>query len=147
MPAFDRELAAPARGSRLVPLALFAAFALFYSLTWSGKYFHDSVAFLRRVEAGELVYYHVAYLPVCQLARGILGRLLGWDAERAMATVSVLAGAGAVSLGYLLGRRATGDARVALVASIAVGLAPVLWFGASPTRSTSSPRWARRRER
>ncbi|MFQ5504160.1 MAG: hypothetical protein ACE5F1_05080 [Planctomycetota bacterium] len=108
---------------------LFLCAAALYTLTWSGRYFHDGALFAELFDQGHLLFYHTAYLPLAELLYRLLDLCGDPERETALRVLSVLSAAGAVTVSAALVARILGRNRAALFAGAVFALAPPIWFG------------------
>ncbi len=94
-------------------------------------YWSDAKFMILWIENGRWLFYHLAYLPLGQIARLTLGRMLAWDAEETLFIVSAASGALAVALFYRACGRAGIHGWTRLLATAVLGTAPVVWFYAT----------------
>ncbi|MEX1025009.1 MAG: hypothetical protein WD226_08020 [Planctomycetota bacterium] len=123
------SLGAPGRDA-VVAAALFVVAVVLYATTWSGIYFHDAIMFLGLVDQGELLWFHLAYLPLCAGLTRVF-ELFGGNAESAMKWLSIVSGAGVVAGTFALVKGDTQRRDVALTVALAVLVAPSIWFGST----------------
>jgi hypothetical protein len=111
-------------------LALAAALALavgaLYALTFQTRWYGDGPGLASIHALGlEERYYHVLYLPLCDLVQRVLG---GDDPFRVVRLMSVVPMALGIGLGYLVLRACAAPRAGTLVALAALALAPSTWF-------------------
>ena len=116
-------------------LGLFLASAALYTLTWSGRYFHDGGLFAQMFEDGLLVWHHVLYLPTGEAIHWVVSLFAETRREFALEVLSIGSAAGALTLSarlvesLLAWAGAPRQGRAFWIAVLILGVAPSYWFG------------------
>ncbi len=117
-------LAPTARDWGVAALIALAAGVL-YALTFQTRWFGDGPGLARMHASGSTGYYHLLYLPACDVLEGAFGLADPFGALRLLSILPAALGAGLV---YLVARACAAPPIGALLALALLVLAPSLWF-------------------
>lgn len=116
---------------------LVMAALILYLVTLQAALFNDGIFFVDRLEAGELLFNHLLYLPLVNLVQSWIQMITPVSAETTLKLVSALSGAMTLILVYQVARSMLRDLTAgngpALVAAATLAVLPGYWFFATAT--------------